>query len=159
MKKITILSISFMAALIGVGCASNAEITFHKLCDPSTEHAMLEESVPLYSEPSIESKVLEQVPVKTVVKVFEFRNHNVWKPKHFVKVQTATNSGYMNPKCFVVNQDPNNSVWRYSRGEVTDYKHWFDPNDKTHYEKTYEYGKLAKLPKNRIPLKELVGKE
>jgi hypothetical protein len=57
----------------------------------------------------------------------------------------------------VANQDPEKSIWRYSRREVKDYTYWFDPNDKTHYEKGYEYKPLAKLPKERIPLKVLLG--
>ncbi|PJE00444.1 MAG: hypothetical protein CK427_13930 [Leptospira sp.] len=156
MMKMKVISIAVLA-LVMVGCAGNAEITFHKLCDPSTNTASLDEVVPLYSEPNIESKVLESVPVRTVVKVIDYRNHNVWAPKNFVKVQTATNSGYMSPKCFVANQDPEKSIWRYSRREVKDYTYWFDPNDKTHYEKGYEYKPLAKLPKERIPLKVLLG--
>jgi hypothetical protein len=154
--KVNNLTVLSLVILLAVGCAGNAEITYHKLCDESTRTAQLDEVVPLYAEASTESKVLEQVPVRTVVKVIDYRNHNVWEPKNFVKVQTANNSGYMNPKCFVANQNPNDSVWRYSRGEVTDYKYWFDPNDKTHYEKGYEYGMLAKLPKEKIPLKELL---
>jgi hypothetical protein len=161
MTQLNSAKVNFIAtlALIGIfaiGCAGNAEITYHKLCDESTRSAQLDEVIPLYSEASTESKVLEQVPVRTVVKVIDYRNHNVWEPKNFVKVQTANNSGYMSPKCFVANQNPNNSVWRYSRGEVTDYKYWFDPQDKSHYEKGYEYGALAKLPKEKIPLKELL---
>lgn len=152
-KLISILSISF---LVLVGCAGNAEIVYNKLCDKSTQEVKLDEVVPLYAEPSEESKVLEQVPVKTIVKVIDYRSHNVWEPKYFVKVQTAENSGYMNPKCFVANQNPKDSVFRYSRGEVEDYKPWFDPEDKEHYEKGYEYKSLAKLPKERIPLKELL---
>lgn len=157
MKKHLTITIALAASLMGVGCAENAEVVYTKLCDKSTESASLNESVPLYAEPSAESKVLERVPAKTIVKVIDFRNHNVWEPKNFVKVQTANNSGYMSPKCYVVNQNPEKSVFRYSRGEVTNYKPWFDPNDKTHYEKSYEYPSLAKLPKTKIPLSELVG--
>ncbi len=144
--------------LLLINCAGNAEITYHKLCDKSTQTAMMEEAVPLYSEPNSESKILEWVPIRTVVKVIDYRNHNNWKPKEFVKVQTANHSGYMNPKCFVVNQNPNESVWRYSRGEVTNYTYFYSPDDKTHYEKGYEYGALAKLPKEKIPLKDLLQK-
>lgn len=153
MKK-TAISLSLILGL--VACAGNAEITYHKLCDDSTNQAQLEEKVPLYSEPSVESKVLELVPVRTVVKVIDYRNHNVWKPKNFVKVQTAENTGYMSPKCFVANQDPQNSVWRYSRNEVKDYKYFYDPNDKEHYPKGYEYAPLSKLPKDKIPLADLL---
>jgi hypothetical protein len=152
-KLLSFISLSF----IFIHCAANAEITFNKLCDVSTSKASLEEIIPLYAEPSTESKILEWVPVKTVVKVIENRNHNVWAPKYFVKVQTANFAGYMNPKCFIANQDPEDSVWRYSRNEVKDYKYWFDPEDKTHYEKGYEYKSLAKLPKERIPLKTLLA--
>lgn len=152
-KTISLLS---LGALTMVGCAGNAEIVYNKLCDPSTQEVQLDEMVPLYAEPSTNSKVLEKVSAKTVVKVIDYRNHNVWEPKYFVKVQTANNSGYMNPKCFVANQDPKDSVFRYTRGEVEDYKPWFDPEDKEHYPKGYEYKPLAKLPKEKIPLKDLL---
>ncbi|WCL48453.1 Lsa16 family lipoprotein adhesin [Leptospira sp. GIMC2001] len=158
MKELKKLTICAAISFSMIGCAANAEVTYHKLCDPSTEKAQLDEVVPLYSEASIESKVLEQVSVRTVVKVIDHRNHNVWSPKDFVKVQTESNTGFMNPKCFVANQDPEKSIWRYSRREVKDYKYFYDPEDKTHYDKSYEYPALAKLPKERIPLKDLLGK-
>ncbi|TGM80343.1 Lsa16 family lipoprotein adhesin [Leptospira bouyouniensis] len=136
-------------------CSKNAEVTWHKNCDAKTNKASLDFTVPLYSEPDSNSKVVEFVPVGTVVKVFEARNHNVWAPKYFIKVQTAKNEGYMSPRCFVVGQDPANSVWRYSKGLVTDSKPFYDPADKAHYPRGTQYSNLKDLPKEKIPLSEL----
>ncbi|XDD55468.1 SH3 domain-containing protein [Leptospira sp. WS4.C2] len=138
-----------------VACSKNAEVVWHKNCDAKTNKATLDFTVPLYSEPDSNSKVVESVPVGTVVKVFESRNHNVWAPKYFIKVQTAKNEGYMSPRCFVVNQDPEQSVWRYSKGLVKDSKPFYDPADKTHYKRGTEYSNLKDLPKEKIPLSEL----
>lgn len=155
MKLVNILFF-ILISTFAIQCAANAEITYHKLCDEKTRSAMLEEAVPLYEEPRTDSRIIEMVPVRTVVKIIDHRNHNNWRTKEFVKVQTANNSGYMNPKCYVANQNPEDSVWRYSRGEVKDYKYFYDPNDKSRYEKGYEYPALSKLPKEKIPLKDLL---
>ncbi|MDF3820253.1 SH3 domain-containing protein [Leptospira sp. 96542] len=152
MKRILAIAI---ISFFFVACSKNAEVTWHKLCDAKTNKASLDFTVPLYSEEDSNSKVVEFVPVGTVIKVFGNRNHNVWAPKYFVKVQTANYEGYMSPKCFVVNQNPENSVWRYSKGLVTNYDFFYNPNDKTHYEKYYEYPSLQALPKDKIPLTEL----
>ncbi|TGN20094.1 Lsa16 family lipoprotein adhesin [Leptospira idonii] len=153
MKKVLVI------AAVGFGflanCSNNAQVTWHKLCDAKTNKATLDFTVPLYTEADDKSPVVEYVPVGTVVKIFGNRNHNVWEPKNFIKVQTAKNEGYMNPKCFVVNQDPEKSVWRYSKGLVKEYKYFYDPNDKEHYPKGYEWGSLKSLPKDKIPLEEL----
>jgi hypothetical protein len=144
-----------LLALGTVGCTRNAEVTWHKLCDAKTNKASVDFTVPLYSEPNAKSSVIEFVPVGTVVKVFEHRNHNVWNPKYFIRVQTAKAEGYMSPQCFVVNQDPENSVWRYSKNLVKEYSYFYDPADKAHYPKGYEYGSLKGLPKDKLPLAEL----
>nr|WP_231292597.1 SH3 domain-containing protein [Leptospira meyeri] len=136
-------------------CSKNAEVTWHKNCDAKTNKASLDFTVPLYSEADSNSKVVEFVPAGTVVKIFDARNHNVWAPKYFVKVQTAKNEGYMSPRCFVVNQDPEVSVWRYSKGLVKDSKPFYDPADKTHYKRGTEYSNLKDLPKDKIPLSDL----
>ena len=151
-NSILILTIS---AFGFIGCSKKAEVTWHKLCDAKTNKASLDFTVPLYTEPNAKSQVLEFVPVGTVVMVFENRNHNVWSPRNFLRVQTAKGEGYMSPQCLVVNQDPENSVWRYSKNLVKEYKYFYDPNDKEHYPKGYEYGSLKGLPKDKIPLSEL----
>ncbi|GBF49544.1 lipoprotein [Leptospira ryugenii] len=151
-KTIILISVSLFGF---VGCAKNAEVTWHKLCDDKTNKASLDFTVPLYSEPNVKSAVLEYVPVGTVVKVSGHRNHNVWDPKYFIKVQTLTQNGYMSPKCLVVNQDPEQSVWRYSKNLVKDYVYFYSPEDKEHYPRGYEYGSLKSLPKDKIPLSEL----
>jgi hypothetical protein len=138
-----------------VGCSKNAEVTWHKLCDAKTNKASLDFTIPLYSEPDAKSSVVEFVPVGTVVKVFEHRNHNVWSPKLFVRVQTAKGEGFMSPQCIVVNQNPEISVWRYSKNLVKEYTYFYDPADKEHYPKGYEYGSLKNLPKDKLPLSDL----
>ncbi|TGN11952.1 Lsa16 family lipoprotein adhesin [Leptospira ilyithenensis] len=153
MKKTILISILGLAAF--VNCSHNAQVAWHKLCDAKTNKATLDFTVPLYAEADDKSNVVEFVPVGTVVKVFENRNHNVWAPRYFIRVQTAKNDGYMSPKCFIVNQDPEQSVWRYSKNLVKDYKFFYDPSDKEHYPKGYEYGTLKDLPKDKIPLAEL----
>ncbi len=153
MKRI--LALSTFLVLGFMNCSRNAEVTWHKLCDGKTNQATLDFTVPLYAESDNKSKVVEQVPVGSVVKVFEHRNHNVWAPKYFIRVQTASNEGYMSPQCLVVNQNPAESVWRYSRGLVTDYKYFYDPSDKEHYPKGYSYSDLEALPKTKIPLADL----
>lgn len=149
----TLATMSFLTT----ACSKQAEITWHKLCDAATNQASLDQLVPLYKEATTTSTVLEQVPVGTVVKVIGNVNHNVWSPKYFVKVQTARNEGFMNPKCFVVDQDPTKSVYRYWEGKVTDYKYFYDPSDKKHYPKGYTYSDLATLPKEKADLKTLIG--
>ncbi|MCZ8341859.1 MAG: SH3 domain-containing protein [Leptospira sp.] len=152
MKQIVII---ILASFSVFNCSKNAEVTWSKLCDAKTNKASIDFTVPLYSEADVNSKVAEFVPVGTVVKIFNARNHNVWAPKYFIRVQTANNEGYMNPKCLVANQDPENSVWRYSKGLVKEYEYFYDPNDKEHYPRGYEYGSLKDLPKDKIPLAEL----
>jgi hypothetical protein len=153
MKKSLILILA--VAFSFVNCSKSAEVTWSKLCDSKTNKASLDFTVPLYSEENVNSKVTEFVPVGTVVKIFNARNHNVWAPKYFIRVQTANNEGYMNPGCLVANQDPENSVWRYSKGLVKEYDYFYNPNDKEHYPRGYEYGNLKDLPKEKIPLAEL----
>ncbi|MCZ8158012.1 MAG: SH3 domain-containing protein [Leptospira sp.] len=149
------LTLTIIATLGFIGCSRNAEVTWHKLCDAKTNQATLDFSVPLYPEPSTKTTPSAFVPVGTVVKVFEHRNHNVWNPKDFIRVQTAQGEGYMSPKCLVVNQDPELSVWRYSKNLVKEYVYFYNPEDKTHYPKGYEYGSLKSLPKDKIPLSDL----
>jgi len=150
---------SFVFAIITtfgfVGCSKNAEVTWHKLCDGKANKATLDFTVPLYSEEDSKSNIVEFVAVGTVVKVFENRNHNVWAPRNFLRVQTAKAEGFMSPKCLVVNQNPEDSVWRYSKNLVKEYSYFYDPTDKTHYPKGYEYGSLKSLPKDKIPLADL----
>jgi len=155
MKKTTQLTLFFLLATGLVSCSKTAEVTWHKLCDSKTKLATQDFTVPLYAEPDSKSQVVETVKVGTVVRVFEHKNHNVWAPKNFIRVQTATNEGYMSPKCFVVNQNPAESVWRYSKGLVQDYKYFYDPSDKTHYPKGYTYKELDALSKERLPLSQL----
>jgi|GEM_PF-1018003 len=151
MKKWILLGLT----LSFVACSRNAEVTWHKNCDAKTNQASLDFTVPLYSEPSDKSSILENVAAGTIVKVFEHKNHNVWDPRYYIRVQTASNTGYMSPKCFVVNQDPRNSVWRYSRGLVKNYSYFYDPNDKEHYPKGYSYKDNEVYPKEKVPLNAL----
>ena len=62
--------------------------------------------------------------------------------------------GYISPSIAVVGQDPKNSVYKW--GYKKDYKYFYDPNDKKHFDKGYEFKHLANLPKDRIPLDELL---
>ncbi len=104
MKRSLVLIV--IAAFGFVGCSKNAEVTWHKLCDAKSNIASLDFKVPLYSEPDEKSNVVEYVPVGTVVKVFENRNHNVWSPRNFLRVQMGKAEGFMSPRCLVVNQNP-----------------------------------------------------
>ncbi len=138
-----------------IGCSKKAEVTWHKLCDAKTNKASTDFFVPLYEAADTKSPVAEFVPVGTVVMVFENRNHNVWAPRDFIRVQTDKKEGYMSPKCLVVNQNPENSVWRYSKNLVKEYSYFYSPDDKEHYPKGYEYNSLKGLPKDKIPIGDL----
>jgi hypothetical protein len=161
-------TVIFMISVFGlVHCSKTAQITNHKLCFTTPSGGSVETdlskwvpshnpTVPLYKEASSSSEVVEQVAVGTVVKVIGNRNANVWNPTLFVQVQTDKNSGYMNPKCFVVDQDPASSVYNYAEGKVANYSYFYDPSDKKHYPKGYTYSSNEKLPKDKVPLSELV---
>ena len=142
MKKsktiVTILGLLIFLSL--VNCSNNsAEI--------SVEGAVL------YAEPELKTKVAD-VAKGTIVSVCEFRNHK-WGVRKFIKVKTDKAEGYMSPQFLVVGQNPVTSIFKQNQRKKG-YEYFYGPVDKTHYEKGYEYGALSKLPKDKVPLDELL---
>lgn len=121
-----------------LNCAAKAEITW------DTE---------VYSDPELKNKIGE-IKKGTAVTAYDYRNHNTsWYPRKYVKIKGPNGEGYVSSKKLVTKQDPENSVFKW--GYRKDYKYFYAPNDKR-YPKGYEFSSLSALPKDKIPLEELL---
>ncbi|EPG64450.1 Lsa16 family lipoprotein adhesin [Leptospira wolffii] len=161
MKKV-ILNITILGimALFAGACSNTAQIVGNINC-PTLEKDKVDPKVAILADEQPNSVVREYLPVGTVVKVYDYRNH-YYIAKNLVRIKTDKNEGWVNPVCLVVNQDPANSVFKW--GYRKDYKHFYDPEDRDHYnEKTppsasadgYEFDMYKNLSKDRISLEEL----
>ncbi|MCB1140792.1 MAG: hypothetical protein H7A24_07440 [Leptospiraceae bacterium] len=136
MKKNT-LALVFLSLIFLVQCSKKAEITHDG---------------GLFSDPELTTKVMD-LKKGTIVDALEYRHHG-WSVRHSIKIKAEGKVGYISPSIAVVGQDPKNSVYKW--GYKKDYKYFYDPNDKKHFDKGYEFKHLANLPKDRIPLDELL---
>ncbi len=134
MKKI--IGLLFISLAI-FNCSKRAEVTW----DTS-----------LYAEPELKTEILK-IKKGSVVDALEFRNHE-WNVKESIKVKFEGKTGYIPSSKAVVGQNPEKSVFKW--GYRKDYKKFYDPNDKKHYKSGYTFGNLDKLPKEKIPLEELL---
>ncbi|RHX94412.1 hypothetical protein DLM76_10035 [Leptospira yasudae] len=148
--KLTVLLIS--AALFLGACSKLAQVTNHKNCDPSLVNPSLEPTVPIFAEADATSAVKERITPGSVVRVYDYRNHEA-NAKLFVRVKTEKTEGWINPRCLVVGQDPEKSVFTW--GYRKDYIHFYNPEDHEHYPNGYEFPEYASLPKDKVPLAEL----
>ncbi len=136
MKKIIIvLGIIFL-----LNCSKKAEITH----DTS-----------MYSEPELKTPIL-QLKKGTVVDALEFRNHK-WNVRDSIKIKYEGKVGYISPSKAVIDQDPSRSVFTW--GHRSDYKPYYDPNDKSRYKSGAVSSFVEKLPKEKIPLENLLKDE
>ncbi|HMV42802.1 MAG TPA: hypothetical protein PK079_07600 [Leptospiraceae bacterium] len=133
MKKLTYILI----VLAFISCGKKAEVTWDSA---------------LYSDPELTQKITD-VKKGTVGIATGYRNHK-WVAKQSIHMNIDGKEGYISPKHVVIGQNPAKSVfvWGYSEK----YKKFFDPKDKKHYKDGYEFPDLAKLPKEKLPLDELV---
>lgn len=133
MKKI----IYILIVLTFVACGKKAEVTWDSA---------------IYSDPELKQKIAD-VKKGTVGVATGYRNHK-WVAKESIHISIDGKDGFISPKDVVIGQNPAKSVfvWGYS----DKYKKFFDPKDKKHYKDGYEFPDLAKLPKEKLPLDELV---
>jgi hypothetical protein len=112
----------------------------------------------VFSDPELKNKISE-VQKGSIVLALDYRNH-AWGTRESIKVKIDSITGYISPKIAVIGQDPEKSVYKW--GHKPDYKYFYDPNDKKHYKKGYEFSgeagspNLKALPKTKIPLEELL---
>ncbi|EMI72621.1 E-cadherin-binding lipoprotein adhesin Lsa16 [Leptospira noguchii] len=151
-RNITLVVLSIGVALLLGACSKLAQVTNHKNCDPSLLHPSLNPTVPIFSEADSTSVVKERIAPGSVVRVYDYRNHQA-NPKPFVRVKTEKVEGWMNPRCLVVGQDPEKSVFTW--GYRKDYAYFYSPDDHEHYPNGYEFKDYASLPKEKVPLAEL----
>lgn len=140
-NKIFLAILGLLVVMGFVNCADNT-------AEVSREGAVL------YSEPELKTKVAD-VKKGTVVEVCGFRNHKWGAVKQSIHVKTDKAEGYMDPQYLVVFQDPKTSIFKQSKRKEG-YEYFYNPKDKEHYPKKYEYGALSKLPKDKVPLDELL---
>lgn len=141
MKKSHLIKITaLLAILFTINCYRRAEVT---------------SDTTLYSSPGLEeSAKVTELKKGTSVLASEFRNHTMYAKKA-IKVKTEDGkSGYVAPTAVVVGQDAERSVFK--TGYRKDYERFYKASDKAHYKKGLEYESLSKLPKDKIPLEELV---
>ena len=139
MKKRNLISLIAVATLM-IACGGSAitEVT----------HA-----TGLYSEADYKSTVLADLKKGTVVKALEYRNHKLTSVREFIKVEFNGKTGYIPSGSAVVGQDPENSV--FLTGYKKDYEPFYSAKNKK-YKGMYEYGNTAKLPKDKVPLDQLL---
>lgn len=106
----------------------------------------------LYSEPELKTEVVK-IKKGTVVEALDYRNHQ-WNVRDSIKIKYDGKVGYISPSNVVIEQDPNRSVFKW--GHRPDYKPFYDPNDKTRYKNGALIPFVEKLPKEKIPLEELL---
>ncbi|PJZ68232.1 hypothetical protein CH373_17795 [Leptospira perolatii] len=148
--KLNLMLLTALAILTGA-CSNSAQITGNVDC-PSLEKNTFSPTVSIFAEPDSNATVVEKLPVESVVRVYDYRNHER-NPKLFVRIKTSKNEGWVSPSCLLVNQDPEKSVfkWAYKK----DYKPFNSPEDLDHYNNGYEFEELKNLPKEKVPLAEL----
>ncbi|XDD49377.1 hypothetical protein AB3N59_13300 [Leptospira sp. WS92.C1] len=151
-RNLTLVVLMTGTALLLGACSKLAQVTNHKNCDPSLVNASLDPSVPVFTDADYTSAIKERIAPGTVVRVYDYRNHTP-NPKPFVRVKTEKTEGWINPRCLVVGQDPDKSV--FSWGHRKDYVYFYNPEDHEHYPNGYEYPEYASLPKEKVPLAEL----
>ncbi|MBM9577665.1 hypothetical protein JWG45_11390 [Leptospira sp. 201903070] len=151
-RNLTLVVLLTGTALLLGACSKLAQVTNHKNCDPSLVSPSLNPSVPIFAEADATSAVKERVAPGAVVRVYEYRNHGP-NPKPFVRVKTEKTEGWINPRCLVVGQDPEKSVFAW--GSRKDYVPFYNPEDHEHYPNGYEFPDYASLPKDKVPLAEL----
>lgn len=134
MKKIIVLvlGLTFLA-----NCSKKAEITH---------------DTAMFSEPELKTEVL-QLKKGTLVDAMEYRNHK-WNVRDSIKIKYEGKVGFISPSKAVVGQDPARSVFTW--GYRKDYKPFYDPNDKTRYKNGAVGSFVEKLPKEKIPLQDLL---
>lgn len=132
----SILSIFLIAFL--VSCSKKSEVTGTK--------------AGLFSDIELKNKI-EDVKQGTIIDAVDYKNHN-WNRKTAIKVRVNGKEGYMDPGQVVVGQDPENSVFKW--GYRSDYKRFYDTKDKSHYKYGTDFPQLTTLPKDKIPLDELL---
>lgn len=133
MKKNLIL----LLCLVSIYCGKNSEVTWN------TE---------LYSDADLTTKIMD-VKKGTVGTASEYRNHK-WNQKKSIKIMIDGKEGYISPKYVVIGQDPEKSVFKW--GYNTKYKKFYEATDKKHYKEGYVYPSLDTLPKDKIPLDDLL---
>lgn len=131
-----ILLFTFCCALV-ISCSKKAEVTHDSA---------------LYSEPELKTEVVK-IKKGTVVEALEYRNHK-WNVRDSIKIKYDGKVGYISPSNVVIDQDPNRSVFKW--GHRPEYKPFYDPNDKTRYKNGALNPFVEKLPKDKIPLDELL---
>lgn len=90
-------NITLVVLLIGGGlflgaCSKLAQVTNHKNCDPSLLNPSLEPTVPIFSEADATSVIKERITPGSVVRVYDYRNHEA-NPKPFVRIKTEKPKG------------------------------------------------------------------
>lgn len=151
MKKAVInIAILGTLALTMGACSNTAQVVGNLNC-PTLEKG-LSPSVGILSDENQNPTIVGNLPVGTVVRVYDYRNHAI-HPRPLVRIKTEKTEGWVSPACLVVNQNPELSVFKW--GYRKDYKYFYEPEDLDHYPKGYEYEEYKHLPKEKIPLAEL----
>lgn len=110
----------------------------------------------VYSEPSLNSKIVGELKKGDVVEPSEYLNHARLQ-KDFIRIKTDKLEGFVSPKSVVIGQDPANSVFKW--GYRKDYENFYNPIDKKHYPQGNEWPDLKSLSKEKISLEVLVKDE
>lgn len=149
-NRIINLAILGTLTLASGACSNSAQIVGNVNC-PTLEKG-LEPTVGILSDEKENPVIVSKLPIGTVVRVYDYRNHSI-HPKPSVRIKTDKTEGWVSPTCLVVNQNPENSVFAW--GYRKDYKYFYEPADLDHYSKGYEFEVYKNLPKEKIPLAEL----
>ncbi|EMK00914.1 hypothetical protein AB3N61_12405 [Leptospira sp. WS58.C1] len=168
MKKLALnITILGIAALFLGACSNTAQIVGNINC-PTLEKDKLDPKVGILSDEQPGSVQIELLPVGTVVKVYDYRNH-YYIAKKLVRIKTEKNEGWVDPVCLVVSQNPEDSVFTW--GYRSDYKPFLDREDRDRYNYKndpnagpdakgksadgFEYDIYRNLPKDKVPLADL----
>ncbi|PKA14804.1 MULTISPECIES: Lsa16 family lipoprotein adhesin [Leptospira] len=168
MKKLALnITILGIAALALGACSNTAQIVGNINC-PTLEKGKLDPKVGILSDDQSNPVPVEFLPVGTVVKVYDYRNH-YYIAKKLVRIKTEKNEGWVDPVCLVVAQNPDDSVFKW--GYRSDYKPFLDREDRDRYNHKndpnagpdskgrsadgFEYDIYRNLPKDKVPLADL----
>jgi hypothetical protein len=137
MRKMNLIVPVLLGILLLVNCSKKAEVTHNG---------------ELFSDPELKTKVMD-IPKGSIIEALDYRHHG-WSVRDSIKVKFDGKVGYISPRIAVLDQDPKNSVYKW--GYRADYKYFYDPSDKKHFDKGFEYPHLKDLPKEKIPLSEIL---